>query len=164
MGCMNSKMARDPLSRARAHWLAHGWHEAEPGMAAVTAVVQTGQTLRLQVEEVLEPFGLTFPRYEVLSLLRFASSPAIPMAKVASRLQIQPASLTHTARRLQDDGHVLRSANPADARGSLLSITDQGLALVNAATPALNRYFEHIGISSAEAETLIGILSKLKGQ
>ena len=141
----------NPRTLARRNWLDSGWEAAEPGMAAVTAVVSAGAQLRARVDAILAPFGLTFPRYEVLSLLRFARSRALPLAKVAERLQIQPASLTHTVRKLVEDGHVARTANPRDRRGGLISITDQGLALVAAATPELNRFFASREVTAPDA-------------
>lgn len=148
----------EPLAHARKNWIDYGWGDAEPGMASVSAVVQAGSILRQRVEDVLQPYALTFPRYEVLTLLRFSSSRALPVTKVATRLQIQPASLTHTLRKLEDDQLVARTPNPKDKRVALISITDQGLALVGAATPALNDFFRSVGIDRAGADELVRLL------
>lgn len=152
-----SSVPHDPLSAARRHWDHRGWSEATPGMAALTSVVRTGHLLRARVDAALEPFALTFARYEVLALLMFSSARALPMSKVSSRLQVQPASMTHTVRRLEKDGLLTRLPNPRDGRGTLIGITDEGIALVNAATPQLNRVFLDLGLDTEQAELLISL-------
>lgn len=145
----------DPLSDARRHWDARGWTDATPGMAALTSIVRTAHVLRSRVDAALAPFALTFARYEVLALLNFSRSRALPMSKVSERLQVQPASLTHTVRRLEQDGLISRHPNPQDGRGILIGITDDGIALVHAATPDINRVFRDLGVTTAEAEELV---------
>lgn len=151
----------DPLTAARRHWDSRGWSDATPGMAALTSVVRTGHVLRARVDAALEPFALTFARYEVLALLKFARARSLPMSRVSSRLQVQPASMTHTVRRLEQDGLLARFPNPRDGRGTLIGITDEGIALVHAATPHLNTVFLDLGLAPEEAEQLIRLCTRL---
>ena len=95
-------------------------------MAVVTSVMRVQQLLLRQVEEVLRPLGLTFARYEVLMLLGFSRTGALPVGKVGERLQVHPASVTNAVDRLERDGFVERVANPRDGRSVLASITPAG--------------------------------------
>ncbi len=78
-------------------------------MAAITAIMRTQQILLGRIETALKPFGLTFARYELLALLSFARSGALPMNKASALLQVHPTSVTNAVDRLQEAGLVLRS-------------------------------------------------------
>ncbi|MEJ6013187.1 MarR family transcriptional regulator [Corynebacterium sp. H127] len=136
----------DPVLEAQRNWQQRGWESASQGMATVTSLVRIGALLSVQADAILRPFGISFSRYELLTLLMFSRSGALPMKKASSRLNIPPASVTHMVTVLEKDGLVSRSRDPKDGRGILVSITDQGIALVSSATPALNEFFESLNV------------------
>ncbi len=136
----------DPIEEARRNWLAHGWNEAAPGMALVTSVMRVQQILLARVEATLQPYGLTFARYELLMLLLFSREGRLPLGKIGERLQVHPASVTNVTDRLEADGLVRRVANPRDGRGTLAAITPKGRRLAERATAAMNaEVFEQLG-------------------
>jgi len=128
----------DPIEEARRNWLAHGWNEAAPGMALVTSVMRVQQILLARVESTLQPYGLTFARYELLMLLLFSREGRLPLGKIGERLQVHPASVTNVTDRLEADGLVRRIANPRDGRGTLATVTPKGRRLAERATAAMN--------------------------
>lgn len=132
------RLALDPIDAARENWARHGWSSAVDGMGAVTSIMRVQQIVLSEVERVLKPFGLTFARYEVLMLLHFSRTGALPVGKVGERLQVHPASVTNAVSRLEEDGLVERSPNPADGRSVMATITDEGRRLAVAATDQLN--------------------------
>ena len=69
----------DPIGLARDNWCASGWSDAAEGMAIVTSIMRVQQILLADVEAALKPFRLTFARYEVLMLLRFARRRSLPV-------------------------------------------------------------------------------------
>ena len=77
-------LSSDPIAEARRQWVDHGWADAADGMAAVTAIVRTQQIFLSRIDRVLGPLGLTFARYELLTLLSFTRSGALPMAKASA--------------------------------------------------------------------------------
>ena len=89
---MPSPLPHDPIAEARRQWAAHGWGQYADGMAAITSVIRAQQIFLARVEEVLKPLGLTFARYELLTLLHFTRTGALPMAKASARLQVHPTS------------------------------------------------------------------------
>src|SRR5690606_2710750 len=76
----DERPAIDPIAEARRQWIAHGWTEAAAGMTAVTSIMRAHQLLLARVDATLKPFGLTFARYELLTLLSFTREGRMPMA------------------------------------------------------------------------------------
>ena len=132
-------------------------------MAAVTAIMRTQQILLGRIEAVLKPFGLTFARYELLALLSFARSGALPMNKASALLQVHPTSVTNAVDRLQAAGLVVRSAHPTDGRTTLIELTSEGRTLAKSATAALNsEVFAQSGFDDQDVDQLISILSAFR--
>ncbi len=158
------KSPKDSIAEAKRNWETHGWPDAAPGMATITSVIRVAQLLRHEAETILVPFGISFSRYELLALLVFSRSGALPMSKVSTRLHVPPASITHTVSRLEKEGLVQRTPDPNDGRGTLVSITDQGITLVNTATPELNKFFKDFGLTDAERDQLFTLCNKLRAE
>ncbi|MEL4358217.1 MULTISPECIES: MarR family winged helix-turn-helix transcriptional regulator [unclassified Luteococcus] len=154
MSPQRKQRSSDPIAEAKRQWAAHGWEHAAPGMATVVSVVRVHQLMMSRIEQELKPFGITFSRFELLALLMFSSSRALPMSKVSARLQVHPASVTNTVDRLVRDGLVERRPNPDDGRGQLVGITDQGITLVHGAVEVLNRVFTDLGLDDEERDQL----------
>jgi DNA-binding MarR family transcriptional regulator len=153
----------DPIAEAGRNWLAGGWTEAEPGMAFVTSIMRVHQIFLARVDEVLDPFDLTFARFEALRLLAFTRRGRLPLGKIGERLQVHPASVTNVIDRLEADGLVLRVPHPTDGRTTLAAITPRGRRLVATATDALNtKVFEQTGLSSAQLDAVVRTLAELR--
>jgi DNA-binding MarR family transcriptional regulator len=153
----------DPIQEARRQWADHGWDDVADGMAALTAVMRTQQLLIARCDQVLDDFGLTFARYELLALLSFTRHGELPLGKAGARLQVHPASITNAVGRLVDQGLVERVPHPRDGRGVLARITDEGRTVVAAATRRLNAdVFGRLGLTPAEARRLTALLAKVR--
>jgi DNA-binding MarR family transcriptional regulator len=80
--------------------------------------------------DVLEPFELTPGDYGVLAALRRAGRPyALNPTQLVSRLQRSSGGMTKMLKRLEQRGLVERRPDPDDGRGSVVSLTRQGLAV-----------------------------------
>ena len=153
----------DPVAEARRRWVAHGWADAAPGMAAVTSLMRAQQIVLARVEEVLRPFDLTFARYEVLMLLLFSRAGALPLSRLGDRLQVHPTSVTNAVDRLEAQGLVRRCPHPSDGRATLAQLTDEGRDLAGRATAELNaRVFAEPGLGAEGIEQLIDVLTDLR--
>ena len=160
---MGTPLPRDPIADAQRNWEGHGWGNVAAPMAAVTAIMRTQQILLGRIEAVLKPFGLTFARYELLALLSFARSGALPMHKASALLQVHPTSVTNAVDRLQAAGLVVRSAHPTDGRTTLIELTSEGRTLAKSATAALNsEVFAQSGFADQDVDQLIRILSDFR--
>lgn len=160
---MPDPLPKDPISEARRHWRGHGWASAAEGMAAVTSIMRTQQILLARIETVLKPFGLTFARFELLTLLSFTHSGALPMAKTSARLQVHPTSVTNAVDRLEQAALVQRTAHPSDGRTTLIQILPAGRELVRTAAEALNTaVFADLGIDADDVDTLNRLLARFR--
>ncbi|GBG36923.1 MarR family winged helix-turn-helix transcriptional regulator [Mycobacterium montefiorense] len=154
---------RDPIAAARTNWDRAGWGDVSQGMVAVTSVMRAHQILLGRVEAALRPYDLSFSRYELLRLLAFSRTGALPIAKASDRLQVHVTSVTHAIRRLEADGLVQRVPHPTDGRTTLVQITDLGRSTVEDATVTLNeQVFADVGMGSAESEALVESIETLR--
>ncbi|MCW1959660.1 MAG: MarR family transcriptional regulator [Mycobacterium sp.] len=155
--------AADPIAAARANWVHAGWSDVADGMVAVTSVMRAHQILLARVESALRPFGLSFSRFELLRLLAFSRTGALPITKASDRLQIHVTSVTHAVRRLEADGLVIRVPHPTDGRTTLVQITESGRSRVEDATVILNKQvFADIGMSDEQARALVSSIDTLR--
>ena len=155
----STPLSSDPIAEAKRHWLSHGWQEAADGMAAVTSLMRAQQLVLGRVESTLKPFGLSFARFEMLTLLSFTKDGQLPMASAGAM------SVTNTVDRLERDGLVTRSAHPTDGRATIVTITPAGREIVAKASPALNStVFEQPGMSQQDLSDLVRILARFRRQ
>jgi len=156
-------LVADPIREAHRQWAAHGWEGAADGMALVTSVVRAHQLLLERIDTVLRPLGLSFARYEVLRLLGFTRTGALPMTRLGSLLQVHPTSVTSAVARLEKQGYVARSRGEPDRRIVLASITDEGRTIVEKATEGLNDVvFARPGIPADQVVALTTLLTGLR--
>ena len=132
-------------------------------MAVVTSIMRVQQLLLARADAALRPFDLSFSRYEVLMLLSFSSRGTLPLGKIGERLQVNPASVTNAIDRLEEQGLVERVPNPADGRGTLARLTDEGRARATAATGAVNtEVFGDLGVGADGLGQLFGLLRDIR--
>lgn len=153
----------DLVAEARRQWLAHGWSGPDRGMAAVISIMRAQQIVLSRLEEVVRPYGLSYARYEVLTLLSFTQRGELPLSKIGDRLQVHPASVTGAIDKLEQQGLVERLPHPEDRRATLARITDRGRDVAEQSTSALNSGpFDDIGLSPERTERLIRLLAELR--
>ena len=154
---------RDPIAQARVNWQRSGWGDVADGMVAVTSVMRARQILLARVENALRPYELSFSRFELLRLLAFRRTGALPIAKASDLLQVHVTSVTHAIRRLEAAGLVERVPHPTDGRTTLVRITDFGRSTVEDATVTLNnKVFADIGMSAEESRALSASIDTLR--
>ena len=83
-----------------------------------------GRRIEAFYQQVLRPYGLQYSDYAVLSMLRF-SGPMSPK-NLNAFLAITAGGLTKSIDRLERGKLVRRAADPADGRGTLVTLTRKG--------------------------------------
>ncbi|RLV50417.1 MarR family transcriptional regulator [Nocardioides mangrovicus] len=132
-------------------------------MALVTSLTRVGQLYTERVEAVLRPHDLTFARFEILRLLAFSRSGAMPMTRLGSLLQVHATSVTSAVGRLEAQGLVERLRPERDRRVVLASITDAGRDVVDRATTDLNDgVFATPGIGAEDVAQMTALLDLLR--
>jgi DNA-binding MarR family transcriptional regulator len=160
---MSETLRFDPIDEAGRQWRRH-WgstHVAE--MMAVTSIMRVQQILLARLNETLEPFGLTFARYEALMLLHYSRRGALPLGKIGGRLQVHPTSVTNLIDGLERAGYVVRSPHPTDRRATLAGITKRGRQTAATATEALHGVrFGTEPLRKAELQALTDLLREFR--
>ncbi len=153
----------DPIEEARRHWRARWPEAAATEMVAVTSIMRAQQILMARLNELLEPFDLTFPRYEALMLLHFSGAGSLPLGKIGERLQVHRTSVTNTVDGLEKLGLVRRTPHASDRRAVLAEILPEGRRVAEAATEALNAAdFGTPPLSAEDLEQVFATLRKLR--
>jgi len=123
---------------------------------------------RLIVRTHLEPFfqshGLQQGEFDVLATLRRAGAPyALSPTDLFEALMISSGGMTNRLDRLEKAGLIARSRNPEDRRGTIVSLTERGLELMNRIIPlhVENQARAIAALSRKEQKQLRDLLSKL---
>lgn len=153
----------DLVAEARRQWVAHGWDGPDVGMATVISLMRAQQIVLGRLDEVLRPYGLSYARYELLTLLSFTRNGELPLSRIGARLQVHPASVTGAVDKLEQQGLVVRAPHPQDRRAVLARITEEGRQVVLESTADLNSGpFSDIGLDDGDAERLVELLTRLR--
>ena len=160
---MSHQLPFDPIEEARRHWEERWSEEAATEMVAVTSIMRVHQILMARLNEQLESFGLTFPRYEVLMLLHFSGRGSLPVGKIGERLQVHRTSITNSLDGLERAGLVRRVPHQSDRRAVLAEITAAGRESAEAATAVLNASrFGTEPLADAQLDDLFATLRTLR--
>lgn len=160
---MSGPLRFDPIDEARRQWTANGLEEPL-AMAAATSIVRAHQLLSAEIERALEPFGLTFSRWEVLMLLSFSASGSLPITKAGERLMIHPTGVSKLVDKLEAQGFVRRQRDTADRRTILASILPAGRAVARRAAAAVGSVRFGIDLPGEQLESLVCVLGRLRRQ
>jgi DNA-binding MarR family transcriptional regulator len=153
----------DPIAEAGRQWREHWGAETVAPMAAVTSIMRVQQILLARLNGLLEPFDLTFARYEALMLLFYTRHGELPLGKISDRLQVHRASVTNVVDKLAERGYVERVQHDTDRRAVLARITAKGRDTARASSAALNGAgFAMAPLGAAQCEALTELLTPVR--
>lgn len=108
----------------------------ETEQRAWSGFLETYELLDRHVDQQLrQAGGLTKVQYEVLHHLSESPAGRLCMSDLAERMICSRNGLTYQATQLEKAGLLRREANPADERGVLAVITDDGRRVLRQAAP-----------------------------
>jgi len=151
----------DLVAEARRQWELRWGAEPSLPMASVTSIMRVQQLLMAELNALLKPFDLTFPRYEALMLLEFSSRGSLPLGKIGERLQVHRTSVTNIVDQLERSGFVRRVPHDADRRAVLAEITAAGRRAAATATEALHG--AEFGLGRTSRDDLAALVEILEG-
>ena len=158
---MSHSLGYDPVEASRERWIEQGWTDSAAGMTVVASVMRAEQIFQNRSSAILRPLGLTFARYQVLGMLRWAGP--LTLGAVGHRLWITPGTVTSAIDRLERAGLIRRVSHPTDARATLAEITAKGTRLFDRAVEALNtELFGTVELSDEESELLVRLVGKIR--
>ncbi|GAB3684981.1 MarR family winged helix-turn-helix transcriptional regulator [Salinisphaera aquimarina] len=106
---------------------------------------RTARTLARRFDEALRPAGITSGQFSLLISLNRPKPPSI--GSVATLLAMDRTTLTANLKPLERRGLLTVVPNPEDRRGRLLTLTADGLNLLQAAVPIWEQ--THADVESA---------------
>ena len=155
----------DPIAEAEHHWSERWGAEPARAMSAITSIMRAEQILSARLNALLEPLGLTFPRYEALMLLYLSRRGSLPMGKIGARLQVHRTSVTNLIDGLEREGLATRAPHESDRRTVLASITGAGRERAETATALLNsELFATEPMEAATMESLSELLGEFRAE
>ena len=104
-----------------------------PARSLPAFLMRAREAVMTRVRPVLRAYDMTEPQWRVLRTL--ASTQEVEVTHLAEMVFLLPSSLSRILKDLTDRGLIQRRTSVADLRKGLVSISDQGMALIEAATP-----------------------------
>jgi MarR family transcriptional regulator, negative regulator of the multidrug operon emrRAB len=103
------------------------------------------------VNAALRPFGINHPEYNLLMMLYGSASGTMSPSELADAAGEKSANITRLTNELSDKGLIARTASVDDRRKLEVSLTAQGLALIDGFLPdvctLLIRQTRHLTVS-----------------
>jgi MarR family transcriptional regulator, organic hydroperoxide resistance regulator len=135
-----------------------------PAEEASLSVMRTASLVRRTITDVVSPFGISQPQYNVLRILRGAGPEGLPTLVVRDRLIDDAPGITRLVTKLTRAGLVRRERSTPDQRQVICRITSKGLALLKTLDPLIVPAGESgaTGLSTREQRSLIHLLDKVR--
>lgn len=152
----------DPVEEAARQW---GRRYPDPaGFRALVSLVRGYSAAVREVEAILRPLELNISRFEVLLLLSFSRSGALPMMRIRDLLLVHGSSVTYLVDRLEEAGRVERASDPGDGRVSLVRLTDEGREVIDRAAHDLAAagFGSFAALGDDDLDSLAGLLAALR--
>ncbi len=109
---------------------------------------------------LLDPLGLTYPQYLVMSVLW--TDETLSVGRIGARLGLETSTVTPLLKRLEAVGLVTRRRSSVDERRVEVDLTARGRAMAVDAAHIPACVEEAMGLSSDEVERLRGELMRLR--
>ncbi|MTC61077.1 MarR family transcriptional regulator [Providencia rustigianii] len=113
------------------------WERERPdldisAMGLIGRLGNVAHHLTREMEKVFTQFGLNRSSFDVLATLRRAGSPyTLTPSELLATLMVTSGTMTNRIDQLEKVGYVARHTNPDDGRGFLVSLTPEGLDLID---------------------------------
>lgn len=120
----------------------------------------TAHAVHAAYAPLLQPLGLTYPQYLVVSSL--AARDAQTVGQLGAELRLESNTLTPLLKRMESSGWVKRSRDSKDERQVRLSLTDTGRELAARAASVPRAFAEKTGLQQSELADLRDILAALR--
>lgn len=127
-------------------------------------LIRTADDLRRYFTAFYEPHDLTPQQYNVLRILRGAHPEALATMDIAERMVERTPGITRLLDRLEGKGLILRERPPADRRQVLISISAEGLELLDLLEEPVREATAAVldGLPADEVEQLVSVLVRIR--
>jgi DNA-binding MarR family transcriptional regulator len=143
-------------------------HEVDPlalERQVCFALAVTHRAVLAIYRPLLEPLGLTHPKYLVMLALwdhhRSGERRALTVKEIAATLQLDSATLSPMLKRLEMRGLITRTRSVTDERATDVELTTEGIALRKRAESIPGAVVERLGVGLDELEVLHNVLTRV---
>lgn len=112
------------------------------------ALYSATQAMQQVYRPLLDPLGLTYPQYLVLTAL-WTVDEGLTVGGIGQRIGLDSSTLTPLLKRMEAAGLVARSRNPDDERQVRVSLTPEGQAMEARAAHVPACVLEQTGLDAA---------------
>lgn len=118
------------------------WHLERPDldvapMGLIGRIKRLNLTVTREMEKTWAEHGLNGPSFDMLATLRRAGPPfSLSPSDLIASTMVTSGTMTNRIDQLQKSGYVKRVKNPDDGRGFLISLTEKGFDVIDAAVTA----------------------------
>ncbi|SMO94051.1 MarR family winged helix-turn-helix transcriptional regulator [Gracilimonas mengyeensis] len=134
-----------------------------PQQKAWINLVYTYNQLTDQVNQAFKKFDITSQQYNVLRILRGRKGEPALCGEVKEVMLAKNPDVTRLSDRLIKKGLIERSVNEQNRREVQLTITKEGLELLDEIDPELDKQNQFLkNLSDSEAEQLSNLMDKLR--
>ena len=130
-----------PVMHDHVHAVMEQWRREAPHfdrspLAVVARISRLAQLIQLELERVFEAYGLNGGEFDVLASLRRSGPPySLSPTSLSSSLIVTSGGMTKRLRMLERRGLVRRDPDPGDGRSMLVTLTPEGMRLVDEVVP-----------------------------
>ena len=135
-------------------------------MRAFLNIMVTGAWLQGSVNALLKPHGLTEPQYNVLRILRGQQGASMNLYEIGDRMVHPTSNVSRIIDKLLEKGWVERKACEENRRRVDITITTEGLKLLETVQPVLDQGFRSIiaKLNEQQARELSDSLELVRGE
>jgi len=132
-----------------------------PHQKAVINLIYTANWLHTCQQEFFKPFGITYQQFNILRILRGQLPKNISASEIKQRMLDKNSDVSRLLDRLIAKKLVDKKTCPNDKRAADISITKQGLLLLNEIGDLRDE--RAINLTNEEAQQLSELLDKCRG-
>lgn len=133
-------------------------------MGVIGRISRASRYIDQFLQQNFAQFGLNGGEFDVLATLRRSGAPyQLTPTALFSSLMLSSGAMTNRLDRLENAGYIERQPHPNDRRGTLVTLTTQGLELIDSVVAAHIATEQKIltSLTPEEQQVLAGLLRKL---
>ncbi len=129
------------MVKDRIHRMLEQWKHERPDLDAspmgiLGRLMILSRLLDRGVEQILQPYDLSIPEFDMLAVLRRCGPPfRQSVGELRAHSLLSSGAMTNRVDRLEQKGLVQREPNPEDRRGVLVVLTKKGRVLIDQVVP-----------------------------
>ena len=126
-------------------------------------ILYTAWWLKTVMSRELKEFGLTHEQYNVLRILKGKYPEQMCVRDIACRMIEKNSNVPRIIDRLELKKLVKRSSSPTDKRETVITLTQSGIAILDATTAGVNKLLEEtLTMNNQDAAVLNELLEKIR--